>query len=100
MRVLLRILRSAGSIITAATALLYYVKKGWLYIIGGMLISLGIWTILLEYDIRTSFDVSTPFYWSTAPLTVLSIAGIMLIVIAIVRPFRESMRRIFFIGKK
>ena len=89
-----------GLIITAATALLYYVKKGWLYIIGGMLISLGIWTILLEYDIRTSFNVSTPFYWSTAPLTVLSIAGIMLIVIAIVRPFRESMRRIFFIGKK
>ena len=89
-----------GLIITAATALLHYVKKGWLYIIGGMLISLGIWSVLLEYDIRTSFNTWTPFYWSVAPLTVLSIAGIMLIVIALVKPFKESMRRIFFIGKK
>ena len=89
-----------GIIITAATALLHYVKKGWLYIIGGMLISLGIWSVLLEYDIRTSFNTWTPFYWSVAPLTVLSIAGIMLIVIALVKPFKESMRRIFYIGKK
>ena len=89
-----------GGILTATTALLHYVKKGWLYIIGGTLIALGVWTVLLEYDIRTSFNVSTPFYWSLAPLTVLSIAGIMLIIIAIVKPFKESLRKIFFIGKK
>ena len=87
-----------GIIVTAATAILHYVKKGCLYTVGGMLIALGMWTVLLEYDIRTTFDVVTPFYWSTAPLTVFSLAGITLIVIAIVPRFRESMRRIFFIG--
>ena len=75
-----------------------YVKKGCLYTVGGMLIALGIWTVFLEWDIRTTFDVSTPFYWSLAPLTVLSMVGIMLIVIAIVKPLKESLRRIFFIG--
>lgn len=90
---------SLGIIITAATAVLNYVKKGCLYTIGGMLISLGLWTVLLEYDIRTTFGVRTPFYWSVAPLTVLSVVGIMLIVIAIVKPLKESLRRIFFIGK-
>jgi hypothetical protein len=88
---------SLGIIITAATAVLNYVKKGCLYTIGGMLISLGLWTVLLEYDIRTTFGVRTPFYWSVAPLTVLSVVGIMLIVIAIVRPFRESLKKIFMI---
>lgn len=88
-----------GIIVTAATALLHYVKKGCLYTIGGTLIAIGMWTVLLEFDIRTTFSVSTPFYWSLAPLTVLSIIGIMLIVIAIVKPLKESLRRIFFIGK-
>ena len=87
-----------GIIITAATALLHYVKKGCLYTVGGMLIALGMWSVLLEYDIRTTFGVTTPFFWSTAPLTVFALAGITLIVIAIVPRFRESMRRIFFIG--
>ena len=88
-----------GIIITAATALLYYVKKGCLYTIGGMLIALGLWSVLLEWDIRTSFNVSTPFFWSFAPLTVLAIVGIMLIVIAMVKPLKESLRKIFFTGK-
>lgn len=87
-----------SAIITAATAILHYVKKGYLYTVGGMLIALGAWTVLLEFDIRTTFGVSTPFYWSLAPLTVLSVVGIMLIVIAIVKPLKESLRRIFFIG--
>lgn len=89
---------SLAIIITAAVTLLHYVKKGCLYIIGGMLIALGLWTVLLEMDIRTSFDVRTPFFWSTAPLTVLSVIGIMLIVVAIVKPLKDSLRRIFFIG--
>ena len=88
-----------GLIVTAAVTLLYYVKKGCLYIIGGSLIALGMWTVLLEYDIRTTFNSHTPFHWSLAPLTVFSVLGIMLIVIAIVKPLKESLHRFFFIGK-
>ena len=88
-----------GIIVTAATAVLHYVKKGCLYTVGATLIALGLWTVLLEFDIRSTFNVYTPFYWSLAPLTVLSLVGIMLIVIAIVKPLKESLRRIFFIGK-
>ena len=88
-----------GIIVTAATAILHYVKKGCLYTVGGTLIALGMWTVMLEYDIRTTFAVSVPFYWSIAPLTVFSVVGIMLIIVAIVKPFKESLRRIFYIGK-
>ena len=90
---------SLGLIISAAIAVIYYVKKGYLYTVGAMSMALGLWTVLLEWDIRSTFDVYTPFYWSLAPLTVLSIIGITLIIIAIVKPIREQLRRIFFIGK-
>lgn len=93
------IVGTLGIIVTSATAILHYVKKGCLYTVGGLLIALGLWTVLLEYDIRTTFMVSTPFYWSIAPLTVFSVIGAMLIVIAIVTPIKESLKRIFFIGK-
>ena len=90
---------SLGIIVTAATALLYYVKKGCLYTTGGLMIALGVWTFLLEFSIRHVFKVQPLFYWSLAPLTVFSVVGIMLIVIAIVKPLKESLRRIFFIRK-
>lgn len=90
---------SLGVISTAEAALLYYVKRGRLYTVGGGFIALGCWTVLLELLIRNTFKVNFLFYWSTAPLTVLVIVGLMLIVIGIVKPLKESLRRIFFIGK-
>ncbi len=88
-----------GIITTAVIAVLHYVKKGCLYTVGAGLIALGLWTVLLEYDIHTTFGVTSTFFWSLAPLTVLSVAGILLFVIAIVKPLKESLRRVFFIGK-
>ena len=90
---------SLGLICTAVVATLYYIKRGKLYIIGGGLMALGVWTVLIEFLIRNTFSVGYLFYWSTAPLTVLSVIGLMLIVIEIVKPIKESLRRIFFIGK-
>lgn len=89
---------SLSIIITAATAILYYVKKGCLYTIGGLLIALGMWTSFLEFNIRRNFNHSPMFYWSTAPLAVLSLLGVTLILIAMIKPLKESFRRIFFIG--
>ena len=93
------VIGSLGIIVTAAVAVLRYVKKGCLYTIGGFLLALGAWSVFLEYEIRAVFDTHTDFYWSVAPLTVLWVLGIMLIIIAIVKPLKESLRRVFFIGK-
>ena len=86
-------------IIVATITLSYYIKKGYLYIFGGSFIALGIWSVLLEYDINTTFLVSEHLRWSFAPLAIFCIIGITLLVIAIVKPFRESLRRKFFVGK-
>ena len=88
-----------GLISTALAALLRYVKRGKLYTVGGFLIAIGVWTVLLEILIRYTFDVNSAFIWSTAPLTVFFILGIMLIVIGVVKPIKESLRRVFFIGR-
>ena len=90
---------SLGIILTAVIAVLYYVKKGCLYTIGAGLIALGLWTVMLEYDIHTTFDVNCLFYWSLAPLTVFVASGLMLIAIAIIKPLKETLHRVFFIGK-
>lgn len=93
------LMMSLTAIISAETALLQYLKRGKLYIVGGGLISLGVWSVLLEVLINLSFDTAAAFRWSSAPLTIFSLLGIALIVIGIVKPFKESLRRIFFIGK-
>lgn len=95
----LPITASLGAILTTSLTLYYYVRKGYLYIWGGTLIALGLWTVLLEYDISTTFDVFSTIRWSFAPLTVFCILGLTLIIVAIVKPFKESLRRKFFIGK-
>ena len=86
-------------IASTMAAILKYVKHGKLYLWGGCFIALGVWSSLLEFLIRMTFGIRTAFYWSVAPLTVFVLFGIMLIVIAIVKPIKETLRRIFFIGK-
>ena len=93
------LMMSLTVIIATETALLQYLKHGRLYIIGGGLLALGLWSVLLEALINLSFETAALFRWSSAPLTIFSILGIALIVIGIVKPFKESLRRIFFIGK-
>ncbi|MBE5734509.1 MAG: zinc ribbon domain-containing protein [Clostridiales bacterium] len=86
-------------IASAITTLLYYLKRGKLYTVGGGLISLGLWTVLLELLIRSTFNVYSVVMWSSASLTVLALAGIVLILTAIIKPLKESLRKVFFIGK-
>ena len=87
-----------GGIITAIAAVSKYVRRGYLYIYGGGLILLGGWTLLLEFLIRVTFDLHYTVLWSPLSCLFLAIMGLMLIVIAIVRPLRESLRKIFYIG--
>ena len=87
-----------GLIITAVVTLLYYVRRGRLYTIGGGIIALGVWTVLIEWLIYVTFGVKSPVIWSSCSGTSLLLFGMMLIVIAIVKPLKESLRRIFFVG--
>ena len=87
-----------GLIVTTVVALTRYIRRGWLYIFGGGLIALGGWTVLIEVLLRATFPVNLSVVWSLYPLISLFLLGMMLIVIAIVKPLKESLRKIFFIG--
>ena len=87
-----------GIIVSTAATLVYYIGKGKLYIIGGSLIALGVWTVLIELLIWVTFGVISPVKWSMCSFATFFILGMSLIVIGIVKPVKESLRRIFFIG--
>jgi hypothetical protein len=90
---------SLGLITTALIALTRYVHRGRLYIYGGWLMIMGVWTVLVEFFLRLTFEVEhVHIVWSQYPLIVLALLGMMLIVIAIVKPLKESLRKIFFVG--
>lgn len=90
---------SLGLITTAVVTLLRYVRRGRLYIFGGWLMIMGGWTMLLEFFLRLTFEIEhIHIVWSLYPLIVLALLGMMLIVIAIVKPLKESLRRVFYIG--
>lgn len=85
-----------GLIVTAVVALLRYVRRGRLYIIGGAATALGAFMLLVEFLLVVTFGI--PFMgWSLYPLIVLVLLGGTLIFLAIHRPARETMERKFFI---
>ncbi len=81
---------------TALWCLLYYIKRGRLYILGGASIALGALMLPLELLVESSFGI--PFFgWSFYPLAVLSLFGGLLLYFAINASAREAMeRRLFF----
>lgn len=93
----LPVLAVAALIFTALTVLIYYLKRGYLYIYGGFSIALGAYNLFIELLIHKSFGIDHSFSWSLYPLISLTLIGIALIVTAIVRPFRESLKKIFML---
>lgn len=85
-------------IATAVVTLLHYIKKGVLYIYGGFFIAIGLWTCLIEYLTRVVFSVNSHVYWSTCTFALMFIVGMLLIVIEIIKPVKETLRKIFYIG--
>ena len=83
-------------IISALITLLYYLKKGRLFIIGGFLIVLGAFMVLLEFLIMQTFNI--PFSgWSLYPLVTLALLGGMVLYLAINKTAREiAKRKLFF----
>lgn len=85
-----------GLIFTAVVTLLYYLKKGKLYIWGGAFTLTGAYIVLIEYLISLTFDIGF-IGWSLYPLAVLVLLGGMLFFLAINKSAREIMeRKLFF----
>ena len=85
-----------GLICTILIALLRYLRKGRLYIIGGCAIALGIYLPVMEILAAHTFYNYTA-NWSVYPSTALILLGCYLIFLGICRPARESIARKFFI---
>ena len=84
-------------LVTACIALLYYVKRGQLYIFGGTFIAFGGFALLTEFLSVVTFESIRFIGWSFYPLVTLVLLGGLLIFLAICRPARQSMERRFFI---
>ncbi len=87
----------AGLIVTAVIALTRYLRKGFMYIGGGLLIAIGGYCMLIEFFIKLTFGGRMMFIWSLYPLVVCFILGMGLIVAAICPPIRETLKRKLFI---
>ena len=81
---------------TAMICLLKYVGRGRLYIFGGFLILLGGFTVLVEFLEHISFG-TVMFQWSLYSLSGFVIAGLMLLVTALIPPLRHELEKRFFI---
>ena len=86
----------ASLVVCAVVVLCHYLRRGYLYIFGGAFLALGAASPLVEWLSIITFAPSS-FVWFYYPTIALSLIGIMLIIIAMVRPFRESLFRIFAI---
>ena len=83
-------------IVTAVITLVRYVRRGYLYIFGGAILLSGALTVVLEHLVNLTFDHAFKF-WSLYPLIGCFLVGMLLIVIAICRPLRESLHKKFFL---
>ena len=81
-----------GLIITATTVLLYYLKKGHLYVVGSFFIALGLFMDAIELCIMLTFKLNFDG-WSLYPMIPLVIMGLGMISISISRRAREVLAR-------
>jgi len=86
-------------LVDAMIVLIRYVRRGILYIISGGFIVSGFFMLLTEFLINYTFEIRKPFHliWSIYPFAAFFIIGIALLIIAINRPLRESLRKKFFV---
>ncbi len=81
-----------GLIVTATGVLLYYLKKGHMYVIGGFFIALGLFMDIIELFIMLTFKLDFDG-WSLYPMIPLVLIGLGLIAISISRNVRAILAR-------
>ena len=74
-----------------------YLKRGYLYIFGGSFIALAAYFVLIEMFSGITFGGGIRIIWSPYPAVTCSVFGIMLIIIAICKPLRDSLKKRFFL---
>ncbi len=87
----------AAVLVSTITILSYYLRCGYLYIWGGTVIAAALFCPIMEYLANMTFLGYYSPRWGIYPFIALSLIGIMLILIAIIKPLRESLCRIFAI---
>jgi hypothetical protein len=86
-----------GAIVITVVTLVYYLKRGKLFVFGGATIALGVFMLLMEFLMCVTFDGLHFKGWSLYPLISLAIIGGLMIFLGACRPARENMERKFFI---
>ena len=86
-----------GLLVTALVAMLKYIHRGHLLMIGGAIILGGGLMVLVEFLLTITFHLQRMFFWSIYPLTAGILLGAMLIIIGCCRPLRESLHKKFFL---
>lgn len=86
-----------GLLVSGTVALLHYLRRGQLFVIGGALILGGGVTVLIEYLLNLTFRVGRVFFWSVYPLSAGVVLGVTLLVVGFCKPLRRSLHRKFFL---
>lgn len=81
-----------GLIVTATCVLIYYLKKGHLYVIGGFFVALGLFMDIIELFIMITFKLDFDG-WSLYPMIPLVLIGLGMIAIATSRSARAMLAR-------
>lgn len=82
-----------GIIVTTASVLLYYLKKGHLYVIGAFFIALGLFMEIVELFLMITFKFDSFNGWSLYPMIPLVLIGLGIIAISISRNIRTILAR-------
>ena len=91
------VLGGLGLVITTVITLCRYIHRGRLYVFGGSAITLGLFMPVMELLLNYTFHRSRFIGWSFYPLSALVILGIVLLVMALCKPVRESFGKRFFL---
>ncbi len=81
-----------GVIVTTASILLYYLKKGHLYVIGSFFIALGLYMEIIELFLMITFEKDFNG-WSIYPMIPLVMIGLAIIIISINKSARAALAR-------
>lgn len=84
-------------VVSSICILSYYLRRGYLYIWGGAFLAIAALAPVIELLADVTFNITYHVRWSLYPVIAFGLIGIMLIIIAIVKPFRDSLCRIFAI---